>query len=60
MGLCFTLLSKIPGLRSFGKLPGDISWQSGNTSFYFPWVSCLLLSGLLSLLFYFLGKGRLG
>jgi hypothetical protein len=27
-----------------GRLPGDISWRWGNGSFYFPVVTCLLLS----------------
>jgi hypothetical protein len=27
-----------------GRLPGDITWRGKNTTFYFPWVTCLLLS----------------
>jgi hypothetical protein len=42
---------KAPGALSwFGKLPGDISIQKGNFSFYFPLVSCVLISVILSLL----------
>lgn len=35
-----------------GRLPGDISWRSksGNTSFYFPVVTCIVVSILLSLI----------
>jgi hypothetical protein len=33
-----------------GRLPGDISWRGKNTTFYFPWVTCLLLSLLATLL----------
>jgi hypothetical protein len=34
----------------FGRLPGDISYERGNTRFYFPIVTCLVLSVLFSLL----------
>jgi hypothetical protein len=27
-----------------GRLPGDIAWRGKNTTVYFPWVTCLLLS----------------
>ncbi len=37
----------------FGNLPGDISFQGKNFSFYFPIVSCIILSIILSLIFYF-------
>jgi hypothetical protein len=33
-----------------GRLPGDIAWRGKNTTFYFPWVTCLLLSLLATLL----------
>jgi hypothetical protein len=33
-----------------GRLPGDIAWRSKSTTFYFPWVTCLLLSLLATLL----------
>lgn len=36
----------------FGKLPGDIFIQRGNTSFSFPIVTCLIVSVVLSLLFW--------
>lgn len=34
----------------FGRLPGDIRYQQGNTVVFVPWVSMLLLSVLLSIL----------
>ena len=34
-----------------GRLPGDIVWRGKNGTFYFPWVTCLLLSALGTLLF---------
>ncbi len=33
----------------FGRLPGDIAYRSKNGAFYFPIVSCLVLSALLTL-----------
>ncbi|MGI8783286.1 MAG: DUF2905 family protein [Acidobacteriota bacterium] len=39
-------------LLGLGRLPGDLAFRRGNFSFYFPIVTCLLLSLLLSLLFY--------
>ena len=42
---------RFPGLLGwFGKLPGDISVQKENFSFYFPVVTCILLSIVLTLL----------
>lgn len=38
-----------------GRLPGDISYRRDNVSFYFPITTSLVLSVLLSLLFYVLG-----
>ena len=35
-----------------GRLPGDIAYKGKNVSFYFPFVSCLILSALLTLLFW--------
>jgi hypothetical protein len=34
----------------WGRLPGDISYQRGNTRFYFPIVTCLLLSVLFTII----------
>ena len=45
----FLLVSgKLP-LR-LGRLPGDIVYKGSNSSFYFPIVTCILLSVVLSLL----------
>jgi membrane protein implicated in regulation of membrane protease activity len=46
VGLFLTLGFRIPYL---GKLPGDISIDRGNVHFYFPIVTSLLLSLLLTL-----------
>jgi hypothetical protein len=35
----------------FGRLPGDIRFERGNTVFYFPIVTCIVISVVLSLIF---------
>lgn len=39
-----------------GRLPGDIHYTKGNFSFYFPIVTCLVLSLLLTLLLWLFRK----
>jgi hypothetical protein len=41
-----------------GQLPGDISIKKGNTTIYFPVVTSIVLSIVLSLLFWLFGKFR--
>jgi hypothetical protein len=41
-----------------GRLPGDIVFRGKNTVFYFPLVTCIVLSVVLSLIFWLLGKVR--
>ena len=43
-------------LRWFGKLPGDIHYESDHLQFYVPIVSMLIISLVLSLLFYLLRR----
>jgi hypothetical protein len=40
----------------FGRLPGDIAWQGKNGSFYFPIVTCILVSLVLTVGMWLLGK----
>jgi len=40
----------------FGRLPGDIHYTKGNFSFYFPVVTCMLLSLVLSLVLWLFRK----
>lgn len=46
LGLLITLGEKLP-IR-FGRLPGDIVIRGKNSAFYFPLVTCLLISVILS------------
>ena len=41
-----------------GRLPGDILYRGRNTTFYFPLATCILLSVLLTLILYVIGKWR--
>jgi hypothetical protein len=54
VGLLFTFGGRLP-LR-LGRLPGDIYVQGKNSSFYFPIVTCILLSVVLSLVMWILRK----
>ncbi len=40
----------------FGRLPGDIVYRGRNTSFYFPIVTCIVLSVLLSFVLWLIGR----
>jgi hypothetical protein len=48
VGLLVTFADRLP--FRIGRLPGDIVVKGRNTTFYFPLVTCLLLSLLLTLL----------
>ncbi len=41
-----------------GKLPGDVVFKKGNTTFYFPIVTSIVVSIVLSLIFYVIGRFR--
>jgi DUF2905 family protein len=47
LGLLLTLGARLPGV---GRLPGDIAYRKGNFTFYFPLVTCILLSVVLTVL----------
>ncbi len=38
------------GLGWLGRLPGDISYKNGDSGFYFPITTCIVVSVVLSLL----------
>lgn len=53
IGGLLMLSGKIPLL---GRLPGDIVIQKKNFTFYFPLATSILLSLLLSLIFWIIGR----
>jgi hypothetical protein len=52
MGLLWPWIVKL----GLGRLPGDIVVERGNFSFYFPIVTCLVISVALSLIFWLLNR----
>ena len=52
VGLLWPYLSQI----GLGRLPGDIVIQRENATFYFPLMTCLLLSVLFSLVFWVVNR----
>ena len=52
-GLAFTFGARVPLL---GRLPGDLVFRKGSSTFYFPLVTCLLISIVLSGLFWLFNR----
>jgi len=52
-GVVLMLVGRVPWI---GRLPGDIHIQRGNFIFYFPLATSLLLSVVLTLLLYVVGR----
>jgi hypothetical protein len=53
VGGVLTFVGRVPWL---GRLPGDIYVERGSWSFYFPLATSLILSIVLSLVFYLLSR----
>ena len=56
VGLVFVLLGRTN--LPIGRLPGDIVYRGKNTIFYFPLATSIVISVVLSVLMYFVGKLR--
>ena len=56
LGLVFVLLGRT-GLP-LGRLPGDIIYRGKNTTFYFPLGTSILLSVVLTIVLYVIGRLR--
>ncbi len=52
-GLALVFVGRVPWI---GRLPGDIHVQRGNWSFYFPIATSIVLSLVLTLLFWLFGR----
>lgn len=58
-GICLIVIGLLVysgGFNWFGKLPGDIRYESDRVNVYVPFVSMLIVSLALSLIFYLLRK----
>jgi len=53
IGILLLLSPKVPWI---GKLPGDILIKKDNFRFYFPLATCIIVSIVLTLLFYLFRK----
>ncbi len=53
-GIVITLFQKL-GIQ-LGKLPGDIIYKKGNTTLYFPIVTSILISVLITLVLWIFRK----
>jgi hypothetical protein len=53
VGVVLVLAGRVPWI---GRLPGDIHLQRGNWTFYFPLATSLLVSAVLTLIVWLLGR----
>jgi hypothetical protein len=56
IGLVLVLLGRTS--LPIGRLPGDIVYRGKHTTFYFPLATSILLSIVLSVILYFVGRIR--
>ena len=61
LGILLTYGPSLPAFPSrllgwVGRLPGDIRIEGARGTFYFPIVSCLVISAVLSLIFWLIGR----
>lgn len=54
LGVILTIGEKLP--VRFGRLPGDIVVRGKNSVFYFPLVTCLVISAILSFVMWLFGR----
>jgi DUF2905 family protein len=52
IGLLWPWLTRL----GLGRLPGDIVVQHGNVTFYFPILSCIIISVVLSLVMWLINR----
>ena len=56
IGVVLILAGKVD--LPIGRLPGDLVYRGKNTTFYFPLMTSILLSIILSLVLYFVNRMR--
>ncbi len=56
IGAVILIIGFLMQFIKIGKLPGDIIIKKENTTFYFPVMTSILLSVILSAIFYIIGK----
>lgn len=56
VGAVLVVLGFLMSFIKLGKLPGDIVIKKENTTFYFPIVTCIVVSVILSGIMFIIGK----
>lgn len=56
IGVIIFIIGLVMKFINLGRLPGDIVIKKENTTFYFPIVTSILLSIVLSAIFYVIGR----
>jgi hypothetical protein len=56
LGVVLSLAGRLPGVPWLGRLPGDIVIRREHFVFVFPLATCLVVSVVLSVLFYLLRR----
>jgi hypothetical protein len=51
-GVAWPIMARI----GLGRLPGDIVYQRGGTTFYFPLVTCIIFSVILSVVLWLFNR----
>jgi len=51
-GIAWPIMARI----GLGRLPGDIVYQRGGTTFYFPLVTCIIFSVILSVVLWLFNR----
>ncbi|OCA92432.1 MULTISPECIES: DUF2905 domain-containing protein [Bacillaceae] len=58
LGVIIFVLGLVMQFVKIGRLPGDLLFKKGNTTVYFPIMTSIIVSVVLSLIFYVIGKWK--
>ncbi|MFK2824496.1 DUF2905 domain-containing protein [Bacillus sp. B190/17] len=58
LGVILFVVGLVMQFVKIGRLPGDLLFKKGNTTFYFPIMTSIIVSVVLSLIFYMIGKWK--
>ncbi|MEK4028682.1 MULTISPECIES: DUF2905 domain-containing protein [Bacillaceae] len=58
IGVVIFVLGLVMQFVKIGRLPGDLLFKKGNTTFYFPIMTSIIASIVLSLIFYVIGRWK--
>jgi hypothetical protein len=56
IGVAIFVVGFLMQFIKIGRLPGDILFKKGNTTFYFPIMTSIIVSILLSVFFYIISR----